>query len=93
MLNSIEKMNMSTQGSSVSFGDINQLGNQINGATSSPTKVITMGGYLSPTNTYTNVINIITISSSGGGEDFGDLTQPVAYHYSTSDSHGGLGGF
>ena len=92
-LNTIEKMNMSTQGSSRSFGDIKQLGNQINGATSSSTKVITMGGYLSPTNAYTNVINIITISSSGGGEDFGDLTQPNAYHYSTSDSHGGLGGF
>ena len=93
MLNTIEKMNMSTQGSSRSFGELSQLGNQINGATSSSTKVITMGGYLSPTNAYTNVINIITISSSGGGEDFGDLTQPNAYHYSTSDSHGGLGGF
>ena len=93
MLNTIEKMNMSTQGSSRSFGELSQLGNQINGATSSPTKVITMGGYLSPTNAYTNSIFIITISSSGGGEDFGDLTQPNAYHYSTSDSHGGLGGF
>ena len=92
-INTIEKMNMSTQGSSRSFGELSQLGNQINGATSSSTKVITMGGYLSPTNAYTNVINIITISSSGGGEDFGDLTQPNAYHYSTSDSHGGLGGF
>ena len=92
-INTIEKMNMSTQGSSRSFGELSQLGNQVTGATSSPTKVITMGGYLSPTNAYTNVINIITISSSGGGEDFGDLTQPNAYHYSTSDSHGGLGGF
>ena len=92
-INTIEKMNMSTQGSSRNFGELSQLGNQINGATSSSTKVITMGGYLSPTNAYTNVINIITISSSGGGEDFGDLTQPNAYHYSTSDSHGGLGGF
>ena len=93
MLNTIEKMNMSTQGSSRSFGELSQLGNQVTGATSSPTKVITMGGYLSPTNAYTNTISIITISSSGGGEDFGDLTQPNAYHYSTSDSHGGLGGF
>ena len=92
-INTIEKMNMSTQGSSRSFGELSQLGNQVNGATSSPTKVITMGGYLSPTNAYTNTISIITISSSGGGEDFGDLTQPNAYHYSTSDSHGGLGGF
>ena len=93
MLNTIEKMNMSTQGSSRSFGELSQLGNQVTGATSSRTKVITMGGYLSPTNAYTNTISIITISSSGGGEDFGDLTQPNAYHYSTSDSHGGLGGF
>ena len=83
---------MSTQGSSRSFGELSQLGNQVNGATSSPTKVITMGGLLVGS-TYTNVINIITISSSGGGEDFGDLTIPVAFHYSTSDSHGGLGGF
>ena len=66
-------MNMSTQGSSRSFGELSQLGNQVTGATSSRTKVITNGGLLSGS-VYTNTISIITISSSGGGEDFGDLT-------------------
>ena len=93
LLNTIETMNMSTQGSAKSFGDISQPGTQISGATSSPSRVIVMGGMMAPNNTKTNAIHSITISSSGGAEDFGDLTRVKTYHYSTSDSHGGLGGF
>ena len=76
-----------------SFGDISQPGTQVSGATSSPSRVIVMGGMMAPNNTKTNAIHSITISSSGGAEDFGDLTRVKTYHYSTSDSHGGLGGF
>ncbi len=93
LLNTIETMNMSTQGSAKSFGDISQPGTQVSGATSSPSRVIVMGGMMAPNNTKTNAIHSITISSSGGAEDFGDLTRVKTYHYSTSDSHGGLGGF
>ena len=93
LINTIETMNMSTQGSAKSFGDISQPGTQISGATSSPSRVIVMGGMMAPNNTKTNAIHSITISSSGGAEDFGDLTRVKTYHYSTSDSHGGLGGF
>ena len=93
LINTIETMNMSTQGSAKSFGDISQPGTQISGATSSPSRVIVMGGMMAPNNTKTNAIHSITISSSGGAEDFGDLTRVKTYHYSTSDSHGGLGGY
>ena len=93
LINTIETMNMSTQGSAKSFGNISQPGTQISGATSSPSRVIVMGGMMAPNNTKTNAIHSITISSSGGAEDFGDLTRVKTYHYSTSDSHGGLGGF
>ena len=93
LINTIETMNMSTQGSAKSFGDISQPGTQVSGATSSPSRVIVMGGMMAPNNTKTNAIHSITISSSGGAEDFGDLTRVKTYHYSTSDSHGGLGGF
>ena len=93
LINTIETMNMSTQGSAKSFGNISQPGTQVSGATSSPSRVIVMGGMMAPNNTKTNAIHSITISSSGGAEDFGDLTRVKTYHYSTSDSHGGLGGF
>ena len=93
LLNTIEKMNMSTQGSAVSFGDVSQPGTQVTNGASSPTRVIVMGGMMAPNNTQTNAIHSITISSSGGAEDFGDLSRVKTYHYAASDSHGGLGGF
>ena len=93
LINTIETMNMSTQGSATSFGDVAQVGTQVTGATSSPTRVIVMGGMMAPNNTQTNAIHSITISSSGGSEDFGDLTRVKTYHYATSDCHGGLGGY
>ena len=93
LLNTIETMNMSTQGSATSFGDIAQAGTQVTGAASSPTRVIVMGGMMAPNNTQTDAIHSITISSSGGSEDFGNLTRVKTYHYATSDCHGGLGGY
>ena len=38
-------------------------------------------------------IDFITISSSGGGFEFGDLSTARRGPSSLSDSHGGLGGF
>ena len=44
-----------------------------------------------------NVLNYVTIASTGDAVDFGDLTRgPGSYSRHTgpvSDSHGGLGGF
>ena len=39
----------------------------------------------------TNVIDYVTISSTGNATDFGDTTAAVYYADGCSDSHGGLG--
>ena len=41
----------------------------------------------------TNIMDYITIQTSGNAADFGDLCQASANCSATSDSHGGLGGF
>ena len=93
LLNTIEIMNMSTQGSAKSFGLINEAGSQVVNATSSATRAIAMGGMNAPNNAKTDSIHSITFSSNGGSEEFGDLIYGRTYHYATSDSHGGLGGY
>ena len=93
LLNTIEIMNMSTQGSAKSFGLINEAGSQVVNATSSATRAIAMGGMNAPNNAKTDSIHSITFSSNGGSEEFGDLIHGRTYHYATSDSHGGLGGY
>ena len=52
------------------------------------------GGNISP-GAKTNSIEFITITSSGSGQDFGDLTKARdrVGGGCISDSHGGLGGF
>jgi len=40
-----------------------------------------------------NIIQYITITTTGNASDFGDLTQARNAPQGCSDSHGGLGGF
>ena len=49
-----------------------------------------MGGDLQPSNAYTNVMQFITIATTGNAQDFGDMLTVGAYGNATSDSHGGL---
>ena len=46
-------------------------------------------GFTSPSNF--NIIDYITIATTGNAADFGDLTQVVSFPMACSDSHGGLG--
>ena len=41
----------------------------------------------------TNRIEYVTISTGGNAQDFGDMSHATSFLGSTSDSHGGLGGF
>ena len=47
------------------------------------------GGFPSPDNT--NVIEVVTIATTGNASDFGDLTTVRTLTGSCSDAHGGLG--
>ena len=89
-LNTIDKVTLSTYGSAVEFGEMSTVGVQVSGATASTIRVTPMGGFTAPSNAVSNTISSVLISSTGGSEDFGDLTHHAAYHYATSDCHGGL---
>ena len=69
----IEYVTMSSAGNSVDFGNM-IVGNQVgqNGGMASSTRGIIAGGYASP-GSNTNVIQFVTISSTGNATDFGDL--------------------
>ena len=50
-----------------------------------------MGGQ-NPSNNPMDVMDFVTIASTGNATDFGDLYFPVKYMASSADSHGGLQG-
>jgi hypothetical protein len=74
LTNSIEYINISSTGNAIDFGDLS-VGKANLGACSSSTRGVFGGGLaLTPTFTSLNVIEYITISSTGNATDFGDLT-------------------
>ena len=70
--NSIEFINIQSQGNSISFGDLVVAGQQA-GASSSTRALFGMGGQASP-GTKQNVIQFVTIATTGNAIDFGDRT-------------------
>ena len=62
------------------------------GSSSNHVRMLVAGGN-SPGQQPMTDIDFITISSSGGGFEFGDLSTGRRGPSSLSDSHGGLGGF
>ena len=70
--NSIEFINIQSQGNSISFGDLAVAG-QNAGASSSTRALFGMGGQASP-GTKQNVIQFVTIATTGNAIDFGDRT-------------------
>ena len=72
-LNSMEFIQISTTGNSTDFGDMSEAKRNLTGASSSIRGII-FGGQTSPSpNAPIMSIEYTTISSSGGGNDFGDL--------------------
>ena len=73
-LNTIEYITISSTGNVVDFGDLSVNKNSLS-ACSSSTRGVFGGGFTpTPTVTYLNVIEYITISSTGNVVDFGDLS-------------------
>ena len=71
----MEYVTSASLGSGSPFGSLTASG-RANASCASPTRGVFFGGYqafASPVSTYTNVINYITIATTGGGTDFGDL--------------------
>ena len=70
--NVIQYVTIASTGNAQDFGDISADGLESFRVTTSSTRGVTAGGYISPT--FTNVMEYITIASKGDSQDFGDYS-------------------
>jgi len=88
--NVIDYVTIATTGNAQDFGDL--LVGSISGSQgfsmSSPTRSLYAGGFTNPA--ITNVIQYITIQSTGNSIDFGDLSSVKSQFAGASNGHGGL---
>ena len=89
----IESHEIASGGNAVHFGDLSQARLGANGASTQTRAVFGGGGVAPDAANRRNFIDYVTISSSGNAADFGDLTSKRCMGASSSDSHGGLGGY
>ena len=90
VLNTIEYFSLASTGNGSDFGDLTAVRDSIGEATSSGTRGIFSGGYISSSATFLKSIDYVTIATTGNASDFGDLVANNANHASTSNCHGGL---
>ena len=92
----IFSLNISSLGNQEYFGDLTTTREDASCA-SSPTRVCFAGGITPSPSPAVNIIDYVTIASTGNAIDFGDVSYAgvdgMTYGGGCSDSHGGLGGF
>ena len=86
----VQYITIASTGNSTNFGNLPVHGNAggsayAMGASASPTRALFAGG-----GGFTNIIEYVTIASTGNGSDFGDLTIARQYVSGSSSNHGGL---
>jgi len=90
--NVIDYITIATTGNAADFGDLTE---QRDGATgySSKLRGVFVGGrkVVSPSYTYYNIIDYVTIATAGNATDFGDSTLKTSSIFGLSNGHGGLG--
>ena len=88
--NVMDFVTMASQGNAIDFGDTyNGDAYGINGACGNRTRGVRMGG-ASPAPFNTNIIDFITIQSTGNSLDFGDMTSATNYNCAAANSVRGL---
>tara|TARA_B100000212_G_C27257400_1_gene482938 strand:- start:149 stop:898 length:750 start_codon:yes stop_codon:yes gene_type:complete len=82
---------ISSQGGADDFGDLKSL-MQSNSGVSNNTRGVSCGGnlFVSPTNVKSNIMEFITIASTGDATNFGDLTVPRSHTSGTSSPTRGV---
>ena len=82
---------ISSQGGANNFGDLKSL-MQSNSGVSNNTRGVSCGGnlFVSPTNVKSNIMEFITIASTGDATNFGDLTVPRSHTSGTSSPTRGV---
>ena len=89
-LSIIDFITIASNGNATFFGDLTQEKRSTN-CCDSQTRTVIVGS--STPSGRTNVIDFITIATTGAAVDFGDDFDSLANMGTTSDSHGGLGGY
>ena len=96
-LNSIDYLTIASAGTNVSdFGDltVRKDAGGSNGHSSNHVRGLLCGGYGQPASADINIIDAITIATTGNAVSFGEMSADTwGYVANTTDSHGGLGGF
>ena len=89
--NEIQYVTIATTGNTTDFGDMSRPQLGVSGASSS-TRMVFAGGYGNPLtgDGFKNLIEYITISSTGNSFDFGDLSAVKAYAMPASDGVRGI---
>jgi hypothetical protein len=88
--NVIQYVTTATSGNSLDFGDLS-VGKYDGGAFSSTTKSVMSGGNTTGGSTgQTNVMEKVTIATTGNAVDFGDLVVATKNNSASSTAHGGL---
>ena len=74
-VNTIDYINISSTGDAIEFGDLTEARGDFSGTISSRTRGCFAGGYFPTGQVRHNVIDYVTIASTGNAADFGDLTR------------------
>ena len=91
LTSTVSTVQMASLGDSQDFGDLS-VRRFYSGSTASATRAVWGGGYSnSPSSTYLNTIDYMSITTGGNAVDFGDRTVAGSYLSACSNGHGGLG--
>ena len=90
-LNNIDYITIASTGNAADFGDMNTSGVYESGCASSTRGVIQVGkAGASPSTTNSNIMEYVTIASTGNSADFGDATGAISGRQSCSNSTRGV---
>ena len=90
--NKISFVTLASEGDATLFGELSsRVARSM--AVASQTRAVIALGNLQPADTNVNIMEFVTMSTSGSSSDFGDLGTTRKSTGGCSDSHGGLGGY
>ena len=91
----MDYVTIASEGNAITFGDAQPSAttgiSQRSGSGSNQTRAVWAGGQ--DNSTTVNVMEYVTIATTGNSQDFGDLGEAQRAGGTLSDSHGGLGGY
>lgn len=86
----IDYITIASTGNAADFGDLSVAGQYLSSTSGGNTRSIFTGRKPNNSSDGNNVIDYVTIASTGNATDFGDLTVARSQNAATSNSHGGL---